>query len=307
MRYVVDEGSLQMFGLGDGAFADSVTALTRLLTTLRSQKEVIGIGTGWGSTPCREGLDLATVLADSDAEDRDERALLLGLLGKSPYWDDDPACVVDDVVTVAGVVHTSLAVAYAAQTVNQGHACAVVSTLHGGRRGSLPVEGPGLEPVEIHFEVTEGDVPSFLRTIFALEDVSEEDFFALAERCFPNLRFCASLAFRAFDGGYRRRDAVVDHLATLNDHFMAHFRGEDGNSARVSARLGIDVSIESGKTRQSKALMKHRKVEFEGAEYLCEWHSKLEPHQNRIHFDPTLMGTSSEYILVGIFATHLPT
>ena len=69
--------------------------------------------------------------------------------------------------------------------------------------------------------------------------------------------------------------------------------------------LGIEVSIE-GKTRRSKRLMKHREVKSRGRWYSCEWHSKLERHQNRIHFC-LLSDTEEEEILIGIFHKHLPT
>jgi hypothetical protein len=51
--------------------------------------------------------------------------------------------------------------------------------------------------------------------------------------------------------------------------------------------------------------MRQRDVNHEGQVIRCEWHSKLEPHRNRIHFafDDTLGGK----ILIGIFVDHLDT
>ena len=52
--------------------------------------------------------------------------------------------------------------------------------------------------------------------------------------------------------------------------------------------------------------MAYRDVEFRGKTYRCEWHSKLEEHRNRIHFDVG-DSTTGGRILIGIFHRHLPT
>ena len=73
----------------------------------------------------------------------------------------------------------------------------------------------------------------------------------------------------------------------------------------ISSRLGIQISIE-GNTRGSGRLMRLRDVEFRGQVYRCEWHSKLEPNRNRIHFQ-VIDGIAETKILIGIFHEHLAT
>ena len=87
--------------------------------------------------------------------------------------------------------------------------------------------------------------------------------------------------------------------------FVEAHSTESGRSDGISARLGINVSIE-GTTRRNERLMKRRDVEFNGRVYRCEWHSKIEGHRNRIHFYPG-DETTEDRILVGIFHKHLPT
>ncbi|WP_462188366.1 hypothetical protein [Frankia sp. CcWB2] len=145
----------------------------------------------------------------------------------------------------------------------------------------------------------------FYRSLFKLEDIAEEIFFVHAEKAFPRLLFADGLTFRKFDGGYSLRDTAVLHLAALNDRFSDLFIAENGSSAQISARLGIAVSIE-GRTRGSATLMRRRDVIFRGFSVRCEWHSKLEPHRNRIHFFPGDSRTDGK-ILVGMFVRHLPT
>ena len=52
--------------------------------------------------------------------------------------------------------------------------------------------------------------------------------------------------------------------------------------------------------------MRLRDVEYGGEVYRCEWHSKLEPHRNRIHFH-VIGGKGEPEVLIGIFHEHLAT
>ncbi len=53
-------------------------------------------------------------------------------------------------------------------------------------------------------------------------------------------------------------------------------------------------------------MMRLRDVEFNGQVYHCEWHSKIEPHRNRIHFC-VIDGIAEARVLIGIFHEHLAT
>jgi hypothetical protein len=158
---------------------------------------------------------------------------------------------------------------------------------------------------ELCFVIRPSDCKYFYRSLYALENVREEDFLNLANDAFPDLDFAVGLRFSKLDGGYSWRDLIVKHLSILNDDFLGVYVSEQGNSAQISARIGIDVSIE-GETRSSERLMAMRDVEFDGHVFRCEWHSKLEPHRNRIHFHPGDDSTGRK-TLIGIFVDHLPT
>jgi hypothetical protein len=49
--------------------------------------------------------------------------------------------------------------------------------------------------------------------------------------------------------------------------------------------------------------MRHRDVEYCGRILRCEWHSKLRPDKNRIHFAKL----DDQAVFIGIFVKHLPT
>ena len=166
-----------------------------------------------------------------------------------------------------------------------GNRIAVVTTPHRFTPGVHPVGKPSQPPAEdVYFAVSTEDNPGFFRLLYEWEDVSESEFFERANLAFPRLVFAADINFGRFQGAYRTlRSKVVDHLGRINDSFPELYASQRGMPNEISSRLGIEVSIE-GNTRSSESLMRLRDVEFRGQMYRCEWHSKIEPHRNRIHF-----------------------
>jgi len=306
MRFVIDDGAFRGWDAPTVDLEQSLSLFGDLLKSLHDNQTTAGFLSGWGNLKVTAQADLATMLSErSSIIDRDLRLLLLGLMGKCEIWDDDPSIVVsDDGLRVDGEDYVSLGVAYAACEISEGRGIGVLTMIHTGLAG-MRVVSSNCGDCEVSFSVGNSDLKYFYRTLYALENVGVEDFFGLALKAFPDLCFADSLNFSKFDGGYSLRDAVVVHLSALNDNFTEIYISERGNSAQISARIGIDVSIE-GETRSSERLMAMRDVVFGGRIYRCEWHSKLEPHRNRIHFYPSDASTQDK-VLIGIFIDHLPT
>ena len=306
MRFVIDDGAFREWDTLTPTLDESLSLFGDLLKTFRDNHTPVGLLGGWGSLKVTEQDDLATVLSEHDSiVDKDLRRLLLGLLGKCQIWDDDPSVVVsDDELYVNGSAYQSLGVAYAVEAISESRGVGVLTMFHTGLVGLCDVSSSGFD-YELSFAVRPSDCLYFYRSLYALEDVGKEGFFDLARNAFPDLCLAANLNFGSFDGGYALRDLVVQHLSALNDRFSEFYVSESGNSAQISIRIKIDVSIEGG-TRSSQRLMAMRDVIFEGRTYRCEWHSKLEPHRNRIHFYPADASTHGK-ILIGIFTSHLPT
>lgn len=65
------------------------------------------------------------------------------------------------------------------------------------------------------------------------------------------------------------------------------------------------ISRESVKTRKNADAIRLREVEFNGGRVMCEWHTKLNPQIDRIHF--AFGSEFKDKILIGIFVDHLPT
>jgi hypothetical protein len=306
LQFVIDEPSLDCDDLTEEVVARSLRGLLDVLESFRETGIApIGILAGWGGIHCWRGRDVADVLVSHVALTRDESLLALGLLGKCSDIDDaatelDPAAKIGQYQ----VEVESYGIALAHKTVRGGRGVAVITTLHRGIAGAVEVACDGAT-CALCFVAEPGQEVVFWRSLYELEKVDEVDFLTLALRAFPGLYFAPGLNFGAFTGAYPDlRPVVVRHLSALNDLWTDAYERENGNSARISARIGIDVSIE-GATRGSEALMRMRDVEMEGVIFRCEWHSKLEPHRNRIHFFPA--GSDIDRPLIGIFCEHLPT
>lgn len=146
------------------------------------------------------------------------------------------------------------------------------------------------------------------RHTFAVEDVPEREFFAVAAFAFPSLVFHPDLRFGKFVGSYTAvRDPVVRILCALNDHFPRVFAERQGLPYDIAAAMGqhgVDLSPESPKTRASDTFMRKRYVTYDKSQYCCEWHAKIERHRNRIHFTLPAAGPAGR-ILIGIFTEHL--
>jgi hypothetical protein len=302
-RFVLDDRAFlvstpaALFELGP-----DVEQLLESFVSLTEEDELVTVAIGWGSIHVTAELDLAGLLTSHNLVDRDVGNELLGRLSKCPVWDESPGVFVDPEVQIDGEQTESYSAAWALGQLLRPRAVGVLTLRRSprGERAVVGVDGQAL----VWFVAIAADRLGFYRASFEVDDVSESQFFETATKAFPSVDFCDGVAFRRFEGAYETlRQPVVTHLSTLNDGFLEAYKTEKGNSAQISMRIGITVSIE-GRTRDSEKLMKLRDAVRDGRTYRCEWHSKLKPHVNRIHFFPDL---DRSRIVVGIFVDHLPT
>jgi hypothetical protein len=99
---------------------------------------------------------------------------------------------------------------------------------------------------------------------------------------------------------------LVCHLSALSDHGKAIFSQPWAEAPARFGQYGVDMSQENGHTKSNDKARKQRTRTHKGKEVVFWWHSKLERHQNRIHFYPD-EAASTGRILVGIFCKHLDT
>lgn len=173
-------------------------------------------------------------------------------------------------------------------------------------RRFTPCDSCGMGSVYLYASGDNG-VERALRTEFA--ERGEFDFDTLASvssALFPRVRFSDSAWARVrYMRGDRREltKTLFEHLAVLNDHAVGIWAYASQTNERIAhlAALGVDASPESPKTRASEKMMKLRDFRFDGVVRRCEWHTKFEPHQNRLHFSIT-----HGVVYVGTIEAHLP-
>jgi hypothetical protein len=244
--------------------------------------------------------------------DRDLRVRLQLAFDRSVNWDETVGAIttLDVFVGQEAILAPTIAYAYSAIASGIGVGC-LAPPQCSGRSGCVEISQDGT-PRSVWFVYDAASLSGLARACYEIEDVAGEDYFGrLARIAFPNLEFVDDLGrqFRRLAGRYRDvRPEVTRHLGALNDHHVAAFAGHPEPwtvSARMGALGGVDMSPESPGTRANHAAWETRRISYKGRELHCEWHLKLTPMTNRIHFHPTVDGLTFGPV-VGILADHLP-
>jgi hypothetical protein len=106
------------------------------------------------------------------------------------------------------------------------------------------------------------------------------------------------------------RRLITQGLGDLNDHLFPLISTviDGGQIAKVfNAKSAFEISPESPLTHQNMRAMRERDVMFGNVKVRCEWHLKLFPVRDRIHFHFGVPAVMRDKILIGIFTEHLST
>lgn len=152
-------------------------------------------------------------------------------------------------------------------------------------------------------------ITKFFRDLIVETTKNPTEMGKLAHLAFPSLDFVDG----AFNGiGHMSKPykelvkPLVHHLGALSDHGERIFGGER-TWIHVSAEFGgegVVISDENGSTKSNSDARKERTAKFKGEEFICWWHTKLEPDRDRIHICPDRIHAGGK-LLVGIFCRHL--
>ncbi|WP_155642330.1 hypothetical protein [Pseudomonas alabamensis] len=128
-------------------------------------------------------------------------------------------------------------------------------------------------------------------------------------RAFRNLDFVSG-SFNGIKGMSKSYvcliPTLVKHLAALSDEGRIVFVGPWEEAEAKFGAFGVNLSDENGATKNNRVARRERLKEWDGSERIFWWHTKLERHQDRIHFCPRGIA-KGEKILIGIFCLHLTT
>jgi hypothetical protein len=124
---------------------------------------------------------------------------------------------------------------------------------------------------------------------------------------FPNLVFSHSAWSRVGTLSGSSGDLaglLVLHLGVLNDHAPRIWRNRATTGSREMefGSLGVEASPEGPRIHRFEKAMKDRTFEFDGRELVCEWHTKLKPNIDRVHFyvenETTYVGAIVDHLLI---------
>jgi hypothetical protein len=308
VRVVIDETSFDFSGLEANQIDLFLSQFNDALSDLRLKGLVAWKPPLFAYTSCIDEQDLYSYLLG--AVDPDVMRRFFGLLDKCPEWDASyPRC--DEVKISGKALQSAWSVCFAATAVISGHgvACLVFPGLV--QRGFLEIISD-IGQCQVLFFALADDMMPFWRELYELENISEQEFYQFVDRAFPSLIFNPDLSFRRFEGSYLElRKLIIQHLGALNDHFLEEYRtlSAAGRVSDIESYFSLrgvgGVSRESVKTHRNVGAMRLREVDFHGMRVICEWHTKLRPNVERIHF-----AFGDEFggkILIGIFVDHLPT
>jgi hypothetical protein len=310
VRLVIDETSFDFREMTADRLGVLLDLFSDTLIGLRRDDLMVWQPPMFEATLCLEDQGLYDYLWSGPGIDADPEAKrrFKSLIDKCLEWDASYP-EYDEVEISHARPALALSVAFAATAARNGHDVASLVFPDSRRRGFVETAA-GTDRYELFFFADESETPPFWRRIYEFENIIEDNFFTLTNRAFPNLVFHPDLTFRRFHGSYRElRGQVVHHLGILNDHFIREYRtaaasGRVSDIAQIFGAHGVGgISAESVRTRANARAMRQRQVEFEGENVCCEWHTKIRPDVNRIHF--AFGGRLGDKVLIGIFVDHL--
>ena len=289
---VLDESAL--FVARDDEVQDELIRLGKFLERLRSdglnlqKKSVIWEAPVSGTTPLYELLFVPGKL------DADLQSLLKIQIEKLESWD-----VNEQEISSRQYVNEGLGR-------REAWACIVLAQ----HCNKIRTEGAPT----LHLIGTVPQAIDYYRDAVELGDFNENSFIANCGRAFPGLfiRQGIEAQIGSFTEAFRphMRIKLVKALADLNDlipKLVAEHRDIPTLIGHFNAASEFEISPESPRTHKNVAAMRERDADFGVKIIRCEWHLKISPERDRIHFHFGDNEVAKEKILVGLFCEHLTT
>lgn len=252
---------------------------------------------------------------------------LTAYLGQPRHYIDDgrqpqgfPTYV--DIAIDDGPTVPNRDVAWAHHSVRNGRAVACI----GLWRTGVFSTSSAIATKSLHWVGNSRSVAEFWRDGISFEGNTLVAFERLATRAYPELHFFGNVLHHAGDfvGGYHANAPELKrHLAVLNDYGHWAFTaappaqdptdppGTTGNQPPDQlvqirfTRKQVDIAPEHANVKSNKTCREAREVTLGGKVLYCEWHCKLQGHQNRIHVHRPVTESNGK-LVVAIFAQHLP-
>jgi hypothetical protein len=181
--------------------------------------------------------------------------------------------------------------------------------------------------IDVHLVGEDSGRKQFWRTAIKIEGDNLNSLVRYSQNAYPDLYFIENVLSDAdhLAGGYlASRHRVCFALAVLNDwgrwafnHPPPAISPEDTLPPQQGARpsnqiiehrflgFGLVTAPENPNVRSHRISREARESVIDGRTIYCEWHVKLELHQNRIHFHAPVP-ESGNRVVIGMISEHLP-
>jgi hypothetical protein len=267
--------------------------LAELLAKMREDDIAVSKHSDLWYAQAGRGLFLTDLLFVPDYIDEDVRQQLIREIDRLPIWNVD------------GELRTSRQ--YVIDQVAQANAAACIV---------LSIYSNVLETPEgkLYLVGTASEAVTFYQAAIEIGRFSEKSLIHYAALAFPNLYFHSDLERQIANFSTKYQDGLrsmlVEALIALNDQLFSLLIAHTDLREVAKQFRGItafEISPESPNTHRNANAMRERDVVFGTERIRCEWHLKLRPDRDRIHFYFGRTKVAPGKILIGIFCRHLPT
>lgn len=246
-------------------------------------------------------------------------------LGRSTcYLDEEwPADMHEAVIKIDDTaVEENTDIAWAHHNIRAGRAVACMSLNRAGIYSTTSNKGT----VQVHWISNKESTLQFWRSAIEIEGDTHESLRRLAPHAFPSLYIFPEVwnGLHRLSGGYlTHKDEIKRHLAEFNDHGTWAFtspppaldRTEPAKPGPYKAPsnqiierrfIGLNISIapENPNVYSHPASRRAREISIHNKTLYCEWHAKIQAHQNRIHVHPPVKESEGKFI-IAIVHEHL--
>lgn len=338
MSFVIDSSEWRFDGLTCAELEAAVQGLIERMSRVTARGETLWFGDDFQSRPMLAGRSLWQLFDEDEVlylcrETQQELAALLNHL--NCYSDEDPwPSHFEDLsfVSVAGAAQAeNLDVLWAHLSALDGRATGCIGHARAGRINTQSKHGE----IALHWLGDAACHSQFWRDAIVLEGDSAQTLRRLAPHAYPNLYFPETV-WRGCDdfiGGYHSQSTELRrYLAALNDfgNWIFTASQDKGLVAGVPAvpassvaegtvraspsnqlvihrfdQLRLNVAPEKPNVRNDKTSREAREIKVKEKFLYCEWHGKLQAHQNRVHFHAPVPESGGR-LIVAIFTSHLP-
>lgn len=329
MTFIVNGAEWDFTGMAAEAVEYLIERALDFVMTSTDRGEEVKIGDDFQNRPMHGAFTLWELFSEASpvhlrGEIAQELAAWLGRAQRYADVDDWPEGFEDSMISVDGApsihnedvawVHYSARAGLSAACVTLGASKVVSTTTATGS-------------VDVHFIGDDVGRKQFWRSVIVFEGDDLNGLVRHASRAYPNLLFVGNVIAHAnqLSGGYLASRHLVRHaLAVLDDwgHWAftcappAITPGEappPNQDARPSnliveqrfSGFGLDTAPENPSVRNHRASREARETVLHGRTLYCDWHVKLEPHRNRIHFHAPVP-ESEDRVVIGMIHEHLP-